>query len=148
MPLGELPRTVLYAELGLDGRARPVRGVLPAALAAASGGTPHVVVAEPNAAEAHQVPGVEVLGVRSLRQLLAVLRRQPVPDEPPVEPDPVPADAAVAGPAATPESGRLDLADVLGQYEARRALELSAAGGHHLLLRGAPGADLRHTVRA
>ncbi|WP_103501773.1 MULTISPECIES: YifB family Mg chelatase-like AAA ATPase [unclassified Streptomyces] len=136
---------VMIGELGLDGRIRPVRGVLPAVLAAAEAGYRQVVVAESTAAEATLVPGVAVLGVRSLRQLLAVLNGTPVPDEPPPEgPDlsgVLPPGAAaglcdgVTGGDHTP-----DLAEVAGQRSARRALEVSAAGRHHLFLKGTPGA--------
>lgn len=73
---------VMIGELGLDGRVRPVRGVLPAVLAAAEAGYQQVVVPEQTAGEAALVPGVSVLGVRSLRQLIAVLCDEPVPDEP------------------------------------------------------------------
>lgn len=72
---------VMIGELGLDGRVRPVRGVLPAVLAAADAGYEQVVVPECAAAEASLVPGVSVLGVRSLRQLIAVLTDEPVPEE-------------------------------------------------------------------
>ncbi|MDH6129175.1 YifB family Mg chelatase-like AAA ATPase [Kitasatospora sp. GP82] len=139
---------LIIGELGLDGRVRPVRGVLPSVLAAADAGYKQVVVAEPTAAEAALVPGVSVLGVRSLRQLIAVLTQAPVPDE---EPDQLfgRRDPSLAG-LMVPGSGirghplgkaaQLDLADVTGQYEARRALEIAAAGGHHLYLKGPPGA--------
>ena len=72
---------VMIGELGLDGRVRPVRGILPAVLAAADAGYEHVVVPECAAAEASLVPDVCVLGVRSLRQLIAVLTDEPVPEE-------------------------------------------------------------------
>lgn len=73
---------VMIGELGLDGRVRPVRGVLPAVLAAAEAGYEQVVVPEQTAGEAALVPGISVLGVRSLRQLIAVLCDEPVPEEP------------------------------------------------------------------
>ncbi|WP_302885856.1 magnesium chelatase domain-containing protein, partial [Streptomyces venezuelae] len=76
---------VLIGELGLDGRVRPVRGILPAVLAAADAGYRQVVVPEQTAGEAALVPGVSVLGVRSLRQLIAVLTDEPVPEEEPTE---------------------------------------------------------------
>lgn len=142
---------VMIGELGLDGRVRPVRGILPAVLAAADAGYEQVVVPECAAAEATLVPGVSVLGVRSLRQLIAVLTDEPVPEEEPRDqqgrPDPllaglrVPgsgADAAASG-AAWPDRG-LDLADVVGQVTARTGVEVAAAGGHHLFLEGPPGA--------
>ncbi|WP_449353139.1 YifB family Mg chelatase-like AAA ATPase [Streptomyces shaanxiensis] len=143
---------VMIGELGLDGRVRPVRGILPAVLAAADAGYEQVVVPECAAAEASLVPGVSVLGVRSLRQLIAVLADEPVPEEEPDEPgrpDPllaglrVPGTGAATGMhsagAAQQDHGH-DLADVVGQISARTAVEVAAAGGHHLFLEGPPGA--------
>ncbi|NEA16294.1 YifB family Mg chelatase-like AAA ATPase, partial [Streptomyces halstedii] len=142
---------VMIGELGLDGRVRPVRGVLPAVLAAAEAGYRQVVVPEQTAGEAALVPGVSVLGVRSLRQLIAVLGDEPVPDEPVADggrPDPMLAGLMVPGAGigtGLAAGGRAagqqpDLADVVGQTRARKALEVAAAGGHHLLLSGPPGA--------
>ncbi|MFI6526181.1 YifB family Mg chelatase-like AAA ATPase [Streptomyces uncialis] len=143
---------VMVGELGLDGRVRPVRGVLPAVLAAADAGYRQVVVPESSAAEAALVPGVAVLGVRSLRQLIAVLSGEPVPEEEPDEPgrpDPLlagltlPGEGFGSGLAAPRSGGREhvpDLADVVGQRSARTAVEIAAAGGHHLFLQGPPGA--------
>ncbi|MFF5448366.1 YifB family Mg chelatase-like AAA ATPase [Streptomyces sp. NPDC012888] len=143
---------VLIGELGLDGRVRPVRGVLPAVLAAAEAGYRQVVVPEQCAGEAALVPDVSVLGVRSLRQLIAVLTGADVPQEDPLatpgHPDPALAGLAVPGAARAAGLGPgqgvrgdlPDLADVAGQRAARRALEVAAAGGHHLFLTGPPGA--------
>ncbi|MFE6870597.1 YifB family Mg chelatase-like AAA ATPase [Kitasatospora sp. NPDC057692] len=139
---------LLIGELGLDGRVRPVRGVLPSVLAAADAGYRRVVVAEQTAAEAELVPGVTVFGVRSLRQLMALLTGAPEPEEPADRsaghPDPLMAGLMLpsAGVRGLPDeaAARMDLADVAGQYEARRALEIAAAGGHHLYLKGPPGA--------
>ncbi|MCF2130605.1 YifB family Mg chelatase-like AAA ATPase [Strepomyces sp. STD 3.1] len=143
---------VMIGELGLDGRVRPVRGILPAVLAAAEAGYEQVVVPECAAAEASLVPGVSVLGVRSLRQLIAVLADEPVPEEEqdqPGRPDPLlaglrmPGTGAATGMhsmgAAQYDQGH-DLADVVGQESARTAVEVAAAGGHHLFLEGPPGA--------
>ncbi|WP_282202638.1 YifB family Mg chelatase-like AAA ATPase [Kitasatospora fiedleri] len=139
---------LIIGELGLDGRVRPVRGVLPAVLAAADAGYRQIVVAEQTAAEAKLVPGVSVLGVRSLRQLIAILTNASVPDEPP-DPSNGRPDSSFAGlllpglgvrDLASEPALRPDLADVAGQYEARQALEIAAAGGHHLYLKGPPGA--------
>ncbi|QTE01191.1 YifB family Mg chelatase-like AAA ATPase [Streptomyces cyanogenus] len=143
---------VMIGELGLDGRVRPVRGILPAVLAAADAGYEQVVVPECAAAEAALVPGVSVLGVRSLRQLIAVLTEEPVPDEAPDEqgrPDPLLAGLRVPGTGAATGMHSIgaaqhdhdhDLADVVGQTSARTAVEVAAAGGHHLFLEGPPGA--------
>ncbi|MDX3312852.1 YifB family Mg chelatase-like AAA ATPase [Streptomyces sp. NPDC054884] len=140
---------VMIGELGLDGRVRPVRGILPAVLAAATAGYEQVVVPESAAAEAALVPGVSVLGVRSLRQLIAVLADEPVPEEDPDEsgrPDPLlaglrmPGTGEATGMAAAHSDQEHDLADVVGQRSARTAVEVAAAGGHHLFLEGPPGA--------
>ncbi|MGW0333289.1 YifB family Mg chelatase-like AAA ATPase [Streptomyces sp. NPDC003011] len=143
---------VMIGELGLDGRVRPVRGILPAVLAAADAGYEQVVVPECAAAEASLVPGVSVLGVRTLRQLIAVLADEPVPDEEPDEagrPDPLLAGLRMPGTGAATGMHSMgaaqldhghDLADVVGQVSARTAVEVSAAGGHHLFLEGPPGA--------
>ncbi|MFJ6699233.1 YifB family Mg chelatase-like AAA ATPase [Streptomyces sp. NPDC091272] len=145
----EIADLVMVGELGLDGRVRPVRGILPAVLAAAEAGYRQVVVPEQCAAEASLVPGISVLGVRSLRQLIAVLAGEEVPDEEPAEegrPDAmlagltVPGAGAGTGLAAGSGDTGADLADVGGQDAARLALEIAAAGGHHLLLFGPPGA--------
>ncbi|MGW1894976.1 YifB family Mg chelatase-like AAA ATPase [Streptomyces sp. NPDC002004] len=143
---------VMIGELGLDGRVRPVRGVLPAVLAAADAGYEQVVVPESAAAEASLVPGVSVLGVRSLRQLIAVLTDEPVPEEDPDEEGRAGRllaglcapgtgfGAGLGGVAAAPQDQACDLADVVGQRSARTAVEVAAAGRHHLFLQGPPGA--------
>jgi magnesium chelatase family protein len=124
-----LRESVLIGELGLDGRVRPGVGVLPAVIAARRAGFSRVIVPRANAAEARLVLGVRVTGIGSLRELVAHLRGEPVPDE--LEPVTAAADAAADPP---------DLADVLGQPEARFAMEVAAAGGHHVYLKGPPGA--------
>ena len=126
-------RVVHLGELGLDGRLRPVHGILPAVLAAARAGHDTVMVPEANAAEAALVPGVEVIGVASL--LDAAIRHGGRFDERPVEPVP----ALVRSDAGAPASIG-DLADVAGNHEAVEALLTAAAGGHHLFLLGPPGA--------
>jgi magnesium chelatase family protein len=125
-------RPVHLGELGLDGRLRPVRGVLPAVAAAVAAGRPDVVVPAADAAEAALVPGARVVGCSTLAEVVARHGgRVAVPEVPPVQPvRPVAAGGRPAG----------DLADVLGQDEARWALEVAAAGAHHLLLLGPPGA--------
>lgn len=126
-----ISRTVHIGELGLDGRVRPVVGVLPAVFAAARAGFERVVVPFANAAEARLVPGIEVRAATSLAEV-ASWHGADV-QVPRVEP--------VAATERTEESGPvLDLADVVGQDEAVEALIVAAAGGHHMLLSGPPGA--------
>ncbi len=122
---------VHLGELGLDGRLRPVRGVLPAVAAAVAAGWTRVVVPAGNAAEARLVPGADVVGAQSLAEVAA--RYGASVDVPDAEPVRASVGAAAAGP------GEPDLADVIGQSQARHALTVAAAGGHHLLMVGPPG---------
>jgi magnesium chelatase family protein len=136
IPPSRVRDLMFLGELGLDGRLRPVRGVLPAAAAAAAAGFGAVVVPAENAPEACLVPGLRVVAAPSLGALLGWLRGRAgevrvfadgaVPDPPPG-----------AGPVSA--GCARDLADVVGQPAARRAAEICAAGGHHLLLLGPPG---------
>jgi magnesium chelatase family protein len=137
---------MFFGELGLDGRLRPVRGVLPAVAAAVQAGFGQVMVAEPNAAEAALVPDVRVIAVSSLTGAADWLRGTPGLHDgwpvtelvggqlPPAARD-LGARSSRDGAAMTP-----DLAEMLGQSMARRAAEVCAAGGHHLSLLGPPGA--------
>lgn len=129
-------RTVFLAELGLDGRLRPVRGVLPAVMAAVQAGYPDVVVAQPNAAEAALVPGARVQSYKTLARLAFDFGADPLELALDFEPeDEAPGEEADPAGGANP-----DMCDVSGQGDARRALEVAAAGAHHLLLMGPPGA--------
>jgi magnesium chelatase family protein len=126
---------VLLGELSLDGRVRPVTGVLPAAFAAARAGVRRLVVPAANLAEAALVPELDVLGVTDLSGLLALLGGE---DPGPSVVRPSGAVVPPAAPAAAAPD--LDLADVLGQDHGRRCLEVAAAGGHNVFLLGPPGA--------
>lgn len=136
LPPAALADVVLIGELTLDGRVRSVSGVLPMVMAAAARGIGRVVVPEPQVAEAALVEGVEVYGVRSLPQVLALLKGEEVPEAPAVEPL---TGESLLAPRGQERVEELDLADVHGMADARFALEVAAAGGHHLLLTGAKG---------
>jgi magnesium chelatase family protein len=166
---GTVPRAasdgvMFFGELGLDGRLRPVPGVLPAVAAAAAKGFSTVIVAGQNAPEAALVPGVRVIAASSLTATADWLRGTPGlhGGEPAAEykggRDLLPggqardlrspilgADRALCGgladhEASAPAGVAPDLAELLGQALARRAAEVCAAGGHHLSLLGPPGA--------
>jgi magnesium chelatase family protein len=123
--------TVHLGELGLDGRLRPVPGVLPAVAAAARAGIRRVVVPRANLNEAELVDGVEVCGASCLAE---VMRWHGLEVEAPsLEP------VLLAGERAIDDDVP-ELADVIGQREAIDALLVAAAGGHHLLMSGPPGA--------
>ncbi|MET7767590.1 YifB family Mg chelatase-like AAA ATPase [Nocardia sp. NPDC005366] len=126
VPPERLSKTVLLGELALDGRVRRVRGILPAVIAARNAGWSTVVVPATALAEAGLVDGIEVLGATDLRAVIRWLRGAGALLEP---------EGTVPD---TPACGG-DLSEVTGQEEARWALEVAAAGGHHLLLTGPPG---------
>lgn len=133
---GVLEGVLFLGELSLDGALRPVDGVLPMVLAAAGRGIRRVVLPEPQAREAGMVSDVEVYGIRSLAQAVALLCGEDVPDAAPV--------AARSGGQVLSWRGadrreELDLADLVGMPDARYAVEVAAAGGHHLLLTGPKG---------
>ncbi|MDY0393030.1 MAG: magnesium chelatase domain-containing protein, partial [Candidatus Bipolaricaulis sp.] len=120
--------TVFLGELALDGSLRPVRGTLAMALAAHEAGIGRAVVAAPSAAEAALVDGLAVHPVASLGETVAFLRGERlIPPAPRTIPAEEPPDW-------------IDLSFVRGQEHARRALEIAAAGAHHILMVGPPGA--------
>jgi magnesium chelatase family protein len=127
LPLAALHEVLVIGELGLDGSVRPVRGVLPMVIAAARAGLRRVVVPLGNAAEAALIPGLTVRATDSLHRLVGFVRG----GQPLLDPPRVPPAGAPGGP---------DLADVVGQPLGRRAIEVAAAGNHHLSMTGPPGA--------
>ncbi len=125
-PADRLPGTVFLGELALDGRVLPVRGILPLLLGARDAGFARAMVPVENLREAALVADLAVGGVASLGHAVAWLTGDTEPES--IGDDPVPVPPPVP-----------DLADVAGQAQARHALEVAAAGGHHVLMTGPPG---------
>ncbi len=164
VPPDGLRGTVLFGELGLDGRLRPSRGVLPAVYAAWQAGASRVVVPWANRAEAAAVGqvlrtdapgggngggGCEVVAISSLAHLVQlatgaslaqVEQASQADDALRQAQNPLPEPASGSGRSSQTSASAPDLADVVGQPQARWALEIAAAGGHHLLMVGPPGA--------
>jgi magnesium chelatase family protein len=129
LPANGLESCAVCGELSLSGELRPVHGAVAVAVGARQAGYRRLIVPSENAAEAGLVEGIEVLGAPSLQRLVDLVTGRWTP--PPATPDAV---------DPRPSEPWPDLDEVHGQLDARRALEIAAAGGHNLLMIGPPGA--------
>ncbi|NEP19906.1 MAG: YifB family Mg chelatase-like AAA ATPase, partial [Leptolyngbya sp. SIO4C1] len=121
---------LLLGELSLDGSLRPVAGVLAIAAAAAQLGIKGLIVPAANAGEAAVVPGIKVYGFQQIAEVVDFLNQ-------PETQTPVTVDGHQM--LSRSQSATLNLRDVKGQVQAKRALEIAAAGGHNLIFAGPPG---------
>jgi len=130
-------KAVVVGELSLDGRVRHARGVLPMAATARQEGFERIFVPQADAAEAALIPDLEVIPVDSIAELHAHLTgASPIPPQAPVAPEELPSAAPT------------DFQEIKGQEHVKRALEVAAAGGHHVLMIGPPGAGKTLLARA
>ena len=131
VPAVSAAECVHIGELALDGRLRPIRGILPAVMGAARAGATTVVVPRGNATEASLVEGIRVVACASLRDV-AIWHGASL--------EVVDVSALIAPPEIAPELIGGDLSDVVGHRDSIEALIVAAAGGHHLSMIGPPGA--------
>ena len=127
VPTEQLGRYAVCGELSLTGYLRPVRGAIAVALGARGAGYERLLVPPASAGEAALVEGVEILAVPNLARLADLFHGRWLPEP------------AAPAPPGRPEGPGLDLLDVRGQDDAKRALRIAAAGGHNLLMVGPPG---------
>ncbi len=142
-------RCLFLGELALDGELRPVKGVLPIVRAARERGFSDIYVPATNSQEASLLSGINIWPIKHLKHLAAHLtppnKKGDNPFLPNIELSPAPLTTI---PSAISDETEIDICDIKGQYQAKRALEIAAAGGHHLAMFGPPGTGKTLLARA
>jgi magnesium chelatase family protein len=138
LPEEPLSKVMLAGELGLDGSLRPIHGALSFALQAKTLGLEELILPAANAPEAALVKGLRVLGAKHVSEVIAHVKGK-APLAPEISRELAPEQAAISG---------LDFSSIRGQGQARRALEIAAAGGHNVLMQGPPGSGKTLLARA
>ncbi|HSX27686.1 MAG TPA: magnesium chelatase domain-containing protein, partial [Patescibacteria group bacterium] len=127
-----LDETVVIGELGLDGKVRPVRGIIGKILSARSKGFKTFFIPQANLKQAILVPGVKLIPIKTVREFYLVLTATlPIKK--------LSTSEQTKFMPLEKETYKVDLSDIIGQERAKRGLEISAAGGHNLFLNGPPG---------
>lgn len=126
-PENVLANYLIGGELGLSGELRPICGTLSLTLLAKKLGKRGVIIPKENAQEANLVPGLEIIPLQNLREGIAFLKSGVIPS---YSPPKIEFQARL---------GSIDMSSIKGQFHAKRALEIAAAGGHNVLMSGPPG---------
>lgn len=138
--LGYIPKeyvkdTLILGELGLDGRVKPVKGILPIARKAKQSGLRRCVIPKGNAREGAVIEGIEIVGVTTLEETIAYLGKSEIEKYAMLQPE----KSELLDKPDNEQSAEADFSEINGQESVKRAVEIAAAGFHHVLMIGPPG---------